>query len=169
MNLMVVKRKLGKRLRQYICNAEEHPGLPGPTPWHGAGHIGHRLFPEDAPYLYDTQLPDVPYAGPSFTWRLWFPDGAWHFPFTVVDGQGEVLLHAIEFIRPLTQEGNVLTYEDMELDLYHTPDGEVIVVDEDEMEDAVKRELMTREESHHLYEECRAIRDAIAAGTYPWP
>ena len=107
MSHMLVKRKLGKKLKLWLCTVALKEAEAGPD-FAGNAWIGRKQFAPEDEYMYDSELPEAPYAGPNFSWAVRCPKDAWHFAFTVLDEKGDMVLRAIEFMAPLQQDGVVL-------------------------------------------------------------
>ncbi|HYN93508.1 MAG TPA: DUF402 domain-containing protein [Pilimelia sp.] len=91
----------------------------------------------------------------------------------------------IDLSRPVTRSGDVWGFVDLELDLWHLPDGDttpgtdprprlsrhgrtVGIADDDELDDVVSREWITPAEAVRTREEARYVADLILDAAHPF-
>ncbi|WP_161780626.1 DUF402 domain-containing protein [Tumebacillus flagellatus] len=100
-----------------------------------------------------------------------------HVPFqghyvlnTVFDEQGEIVQWYIDIMKQhgVTEDG-VPWYDDLYLDLVVLPTGEVYLLDEDELEDALKGGHISQADYDLAWRETRRLQEEIAAGRFPNP
>jgi len=175
--LKVVKQKLngnaGSWLPYHLDDDEVGSWLFHPE---GTSYTGRRAdgreatcfsgVPEDpgCPVLYF-----VPHQGGWVAaWR--------HTPWTGI---------TVDLSRPVTRSGDVWSFVDLELDLWHLPDDNtppgtdphprlsrsgrtVGIADDDELDDAVSHEWITPAEAARTRDEARYVADLILDGVYPF-
>ncbi|MCY1143801.1 DUF402 domain-containing protein [Actinoplanes sp. Pm04-4] len=79
----------------------------------------------------------------------------------------------VDLSRPVTRSGDVWGYVDLELDLWHRPDDPrhdrtVGVADDDELEDAVRRNWITPAEATRTRDEVQRVAGSILDGVQPF-
>ncbi|MBL7255868.1 hypothetical protein [Paractinoplanes lichenicola] len=88
----------------------------------------------------------------------------------------------VDLSRPMTRSGDVWSFVDLELDLWHRPDDDdtdpgprfsrhgrtVGIADDDELDDAVHREWITAGEAAQTRNEARYVADLILDGIRPF-
>ncbi|MBL0387154.1 DUF402 domain-containing protein [Tumebacillus sp. ITR2] len=100
-----------------------------------------------------------------------------HLPFdghyvlnTVFNEDGQIVQWYIDIMKQhgLTDDG-VPWYDDLYLDLVVLPTGEVFLLDEDELDEALRDGVITQEDYDLAWRETRRLQAEIAAGTFPNP
>lgn len=118
----------------------------------------------------------VPLVGPrsglrladaGFAWMAYFPDGAHHTVTTMFDAAGEVIQWYVDICREHgLDETGVPWFDDLYLDLVVYPDGRVVLLDADELDDALAHCAITQAEHDLAWREARRLLAAIEAGQF---
>jgi predicted RNA-binding protein associated with RNAse of E/G family len=109
-------------------------------------------------------------ADAGFTWLQQFPDGARHAVTTAFDAQGTPVQWYIDIVRAHGLDARGIPwYDDLYLDIILQPWGEVIVVDQDELDEARGAGLVSEEDYHLAWREVHALLGGIASGAFALP
>jgi predicted RNA-binding protein associated with RNAse of E/G family len=104
-------------------------------------------------------------ADDGYVWRQYFPHGCNYAVTKMLDAQGKVVQWYIDICKQHGRDENgVLWYDDLYLDIVVFPDGEVHLLDQEELDEALEKGWITREE--HMLSERTAARllEEIALG-----
>jgi predicted RNA-binding protein associated with RNAse of E/G family len=71
---------------------------------------------------------------PGFTWALFLHPGQWHVLTAVYDTAGGLVAHYIDLCTPPEEQGGILTFVDLKLDLLVMPDGDARWLDREDYE-----------------------------------
>lgn len=120
----------------------------------------------DGEYLY-WNLPNagkVAVAGKGMSWLQLIPDGkqrlitAKYLPDNKVSVWYVDVIEGIEYA-----DDGVVVYEDKYLDVYFTPQGDVVVDDKDELDEAYHSGELTKEQYDSAILECNSIIDELCS------
>lgn len=104
----------------------------------------------------------------GFQWMDHLPEQGQYVLNTVFDERGQAVQWYIDIIKQhgVTEEG-VSWYDDLYLDLVVLPTGEVFLLDEDELEEALQAGVITQQDYDLAWQETRRLQAEIQAGTFP--
>jgi predicted RNA-binding protein associated with RNAse of E/G family len=108
------------------------------------------------------------FADSGYAWLTHFPDGAHHAVTTMFDAAGRLLQWYVDVCREhgLGPDG-VPWWDDLYLDVVLRPTGEVLLLDEDELELALAHELVTPAEYALAWGEARRLLAAADGALNP--
>ena len=107
-------------------------------------------------------------ADAGYLWLQLFPDAVPHTLTAMVDERGEIVQWYVDICRAhgLDEDGG-LWYEDMYLDVVLLPDGDLEIIDGEELDAALEQGEVTADEYAAAWREVIRVRAAIEAGDYP--
>jgi predicted RNA-binding protein associated with RNAse of E/G family len=109
-------------------------------------------------------------ADAGFSWLQQFPDGARHAVTTAFDAQGTPVQWYVDIVRAHGLDARGIPwYDDLYLDVILQPWGEVIVVDADELDEALGAGLVSLDEYHLAWREVHHLLGGIATGAFTLP
>jgi uncharacterized protein len=100
-------------------------------------------------------------ADNGYMWLQQFPLEKNHSVTTMFDADGNVVQWYIDICLENGVENGVPWMDDLYLDVVVIPSGEVIILDEDELEDALTRGLISKNEYDLAWDEVRKITKQI--------
>ena len=103
--------------------------------------------------------------GSSVVWFT-FP-GAWHDIGRFHRADGTFTGFYANVLTPVEMEEGAWHTTDLFLDVWLPPDGPPRILDEDELDEAVGREMVEREVAERAREEARRLREAAEQGRWP--
>jgi predicted RNA-binding protein associated with RNAse of E/G family len=107
-------------------------------------------------------------ADAGYSWLTHFPTGRNYTVTTVFDAEGEVVEWYIDVCAATgVDERGVPWFDDLYLDVVVLPGGEIFLLDEDELEDALRQGAITREQYDLAWTEARRLIAAVEAGELP--
>jgi uncharacterized protein len=103
----------------------------------------------------------------GFTWLQQFPVGAYHAVTTIFDNEGSIVEWYIDICKQhgITPEG-IPWYDDLYLDLGVFPSGQINVLDADELDDVLRREIISRADYELAWRETERLLQEIQQGTF---
>ncbi|MFQ5678988.1 MAG: DUF402 domain-containing protein [Gemmatimonadota bacterium] len=130
--------------------------------------------------LHPAGGPPLPMGGvgelPGGASLLWFTFPGRELEIAALyDAGGRFLGHYVNFIRPPRASGPVWRLEDLVLDVWLPADGEPVVLDVEEWEEARAAGWIDAEEAERVQESCHVVLREAANGTWPpkavrrWP
>ncbi|RCX23504.1 hypothetical protein DFP94_1011103 [Fontibacillus phaseoli] len=108
-------------------------------------------------------------ADKGYTWLQYYPKGA-HFVVTAMfDDQGDIVEWYIDVCKTqgVTDQG-VPWFDDLYLDIVVLKNGEVFLLDEDELDDALSRGLITVRDYDMATETAREVLHCIREHQFPY-
>ena len=107
-------------------------------------------------------------AGNGYTWIIFLQENK-HYAITLMlDGRNQIIEWYIDICRPyLADQNGRLYYDDWYLDIVLFPDGQIDLLDEDELEEAHNTGAISAEDYRHAYLVRDQVLDAIRTGTFP--
>ena len=97
-----------------------------------------------------------------------FPDGEHYALLTAFDERGEPIQWYIDIVgRTGVDERGVPWYEDLYLDIVISLEGETLLLDVDELDEALRRGEVTRSQYDFAWREASALLDALEADLFP--
>jgi len=104
----------------------------------------------------------------GYTWLRHFPDGARYALLTAFNERGELVQWYIDVIgRMGVDERGVPWYEDLYLDIVISPDGETLLLDVDELDEALRLGEVTQSQYNFAWREASTLLDALEADMLP--
>jgi len=106
-------------------------------------------------------------ADAGYEWLQHFPKGAHYVMTTMYDDKGQVVQWYIDIckVQGLTDRG-VPWFDDLYLDVVILPGGQLYLLDEEELEDAYKRGLISKEDFDMAWAEATKIMDLYKQGNF---
>lgn len=106
---------------------------------------------------------DVCIVNDGYLWLMHFPTSGNYAVTTTIDNKGNIVQWYIDIIRStgLTEAG-IPYIEDLYLDIVYLPDGNMYVLDHDELEDAYANEVITETEYFTAKETVAQLTQLIA-------
>ncbi|GIO83177.1 hypothetical protein J25TS5_01090 [Paenibacillus faecis] len=108
-------------------------------------------------------------ADKGYTWLQYYPKGAHYVVTAMFDDQGEIVEWYIDVckIQGVTDQG-VPWFDDLYLDIVVLKNGEVFLLDEDELDDALTRGYITVRDYDMAMETAREVLHAIREHRFPY-
>ena len=104
----------------------------------------------------------------GYTWLQHFPDGAHYALLTAFDERGELVQWYIDVIGQMgVDERGVPWYEDLYLDIVISPEGETLLLDVDELDEALRLGEVTQSQYDFAWHEASTLLDALEADMFP--
>lgn len=100
-------------------------------------------------------------ADAGYEWLQHFPKGAHYVMTTMYDDKGRVVQYYIDIckVQGVTDRG-VPWFDDLYLDVVILPSGKLYLLDAEELEDALKRGLITKEDFDMAWDVANKLMDA---------
>lgn len=107
-------------------------------------------------------------ADAGYEWLQHFPKGAHYIMTSMYNNQGQVVQWYIDIckVQGVTDRG-VPWFDDLYLDVVILPSGELYLLDEEELDDALQRGLITREDYDLAWSEANRIMELYRSGSFP--
>ncbi|MFD2446461.1 DUF402 domain-containing protein [Bacillus sp. CGMCC 1.16607] len=102
----------------------------------------------------------------GYIWLQHFPTNQHFSVTTMFDTEGEIVQWYIDICNEIGLANNVPYLDDLFLDIVFLPNGEVIVMDEDELEEALSEGIINRSLFDLAWEEANQIRESISQGQF---
>lgn len=107
-------------------------------------------------------------ADRGYDWLQHFPDGAHYALLAAFDEQGELVQWYIDIVgRMGVDERGVPWYEDLYLDIVISPEGETLLLDMDELDEALRLGEVTQSLYDFAWREASTLLDALEADLFP--
>lgn len=104
----------------------------------------------------------------GYTWMQHFPDGARYVLLSAFDEQGELVQWYIDVIgRMGLDEQGVPWWEDLYLDIVVSPEGKTLLLDVDELDEALRRGVVTQSEYDSAWREASTLLSALEEDLFP--
>lgn len=104
----------------------------------------------------------------GYSWLQHFPDGAHYALLAAFDERGELVQWYIDIAgRVGVDERGVPWYEDLYLDIVITPQGETLLLDVEELDEALRLGEVTQSQYDFAWREASALLDALEADMFP--
>lgn len=111
---------------------------------------------------------DVCLADNGYLWLQHFPRNSQYTITTIIDAQGELVRWYIDICkRHYLDEHGVYWYVDLYLDLDVSPEGEVTLMDVDELDEALRHGLVTALEYELAWREASTLMTALEEDALP--
>jgi len=106
-------------------------------------------------------------ADAGYVWVQQFPSDAHHAVTSMFDATGQLVQTYIDICLRTGVEDGRIYWEDLFLDLIALPSGEVLLVDEDELEAARDQGEITQAEYALAWVEVKQLQKQLQNGTFP--
>ncbi|MFC7687403.1 DUF402 domain-containing protein [Ureibacillus sp. GCM10028918] len=97
----------------------------------------------------------------GYSWLQHFPIGKNHSVTTMFDAEGEVVQWYIDICHEIGIENNIPWMDDLYLDIVVFPTGEIIILDEDELDEALANGVIHKSMYDLAYKEARKVMGLI--------
>lgn len=133
------------------------------------GHITLLCIDEvRAPLWRKYQGRDVCLADKGYMWQQQLPQGAHYAITTIFDARGDLVRYYIDICKGyVLDEQSTLWYDDLYLDLDVSPDGEITLLDVDELDAALLNGSITSLEYELAWREANSLMTAIEEDMFP--
>jgi hypothetical protein len=102
----------------------------------------------------------------GYVWMQYFPNGVGYAVTTVINREGELVHHYIDIHSgTLFTPQQVPYFYDLFLDLVVLPSGERVILDEDELRQALQEQVVTKGQFNLAYQILEELLHALAKGT----
>ncbi|SET50507.1 hypothetical protein SAMN05216389_11321 [Oceanobacillus limi] len=102
----------------------------------------------------------------GYSWLQHFPEEKYYSITTAFDEEGEIVQWYIDIIRESGIEDDRLWFDDLYLDIVVLPTGEVILLDEEELEEAYKKGVINDRLYQLAWREARSLMKIIKEGNF---
>lgn len=104
----------------------------------------------------------------GYDWVQHFPDGVRHVLLSAFDEHGELVQWYIDVIgRMGLDERGVPWWEDLYLDIVVSPEGETLLLDVDELDEALRQGVVTPGEYDSAWREASTLLTALEVDLFP--
>lgn len=104
----------------------------------------------------------------GYDWMQHFPDGAHHILLSAFDEQGELVQWYIDVVKRTGLDRNgVPWWEDLYLDIVVSPEGETLLLDVDELDEAWRQGVVTHREYDYAWREASTLLTVLEADQFP--
>lgn len=104
----------------------------------------------------------------GYTWLQHFPQDAYHSMTTMFDAQGNIVQHYLDVcLHNGIDADGVPWFEDLFLDVIVMPSGESMVMDEEELDEALQNGVISQVLYDLAWRETRQLLDQIERDTFP--
>jgi predicted RNA-binding protein associated with RNAse of E/G family len=121
-----------------------------------------------APLMRNYQGQDICLADNGYTWQQLFPQDTHHAVTTIFDAQGKLIRFYIDICKGYSIDvQGALWYDDLYLDLDVAPDGEITLLDVDELDAALRNGEVTSLEYELAWREANSLMTVIEEDRFP--
>jgi predicted RNA-binding protein associated with RNAse of E/G family len=107
-------------------------------------------------------------ADQGYDWLQHFPDGTHHVLLAAFDGQGELVQWYIDIIGASgIDERGIPWYDDLYLDIVIAPSGDILLLDGDELDEALRLGQVTPEMYDLAWREASRLMSILEADLFP--
>ncbi|HXR66138.1 MAG TPA: DUF402 domain-containing protein [Ktedonobacteraceae bacterium] len=104
----------------------------------------------------------------GYDWVQHFPDGSPYVLLAAFDARGELVQWYIDVVGGTgVDEHGVPWYDDLYLDIVVSPMGETLLLDVDELDEALRLDKVTRTQYDFAWRQASVLLDAIEADLFP--
>lgn len=107
------------------------------------------------------QQDDTIIALPGYVWRTRWEVGKPYIINKYLNDKGELVGIYCDISRPVEKTRDGFAFDDLYLDVWQIPGSEPVILDEDELEDAVKAGYISSEEADTAREEAGRIKELL--------
>ena len=97
----------------------------------------------------------------GYMWLQQFPSGENHMVTTTFDDKGNIVQWYIDICHPYEIKSGIPTIDDLFLDIVVLPSGEVFLMDEDELKEALASGVIIQEQYELAWSEARRLMKLI--------
>ncbi|HEU5139524.1 MAG TPA: DUF402 domain-containing protein, partial [Bacillales bacterium] len=132
------------------------------------GHVSFLYLKEvSEPVWVENNQEYLCVADSNYLWVQHFPEGACHTQTAMFDAAGDAVQWYIDICKPYgIAEDGVPWFEDLYLDIVMNPDGDFQLLDADELEDALNRAEISREDYDLAWAEANQLVREIREGSF---
>lgn len=104
----------------------------------------------------------------GYTWLMHFPEGLSYSTTTTFNREGKIVqwYFDIVYAHGVTDKG-IPYIEDLYLDVVYLPDGRLYILDEDELEEALRNDQINRNDYDNAYKTLNEIVETLTTNTNP--
>lgn len=126
--------------------------------------IGTELWgPVDAPWVESGTV----IARQGYIWRTKWQVGRNYVITKFYDTSRNLVGVYCDICRPVERERHGFAFDDMYLDVWHTPGQTPVILDVDELKEAVKLHYVAESEARYMYGVAKGLTERIASGEEP--
>lgn len=160
-----MKRRYGNRPdwrrvteRRYAQMKRQEPGF--------SGHVTMlELTKVREPLITLRGKTQVRVADNGYVWMQHFPAGGHHSLTTMRNEKHEVVQYYFDIVKTISVTRQGMPYcDDLYLDVVLLPDGQLFLLDEDELAEAMERKLIDQNDVDLAYREARMVLRSIEEG-----
>ncbi|MGM8215330.1 DUF402 domain-containing protein [Bacillaceae bacterium W0354] len=137
---------------------------------HDKDFIGHitllNIRKVSEPLFVKYQEKKVCIVDDSYSWLQQFPIGKNHSVTTMFDAKGEVVQWYIDICYEIGTKNNIPWMDDLFLDIVVLPTGEIMLLDEDELEEALSKGVIEKSLYDLAWKEAKEIIDLVSDGRF---
>lgn len=137
---------------------------------HDKDFIGHitllNIRKVSEPLFVKYQGKNVCIVNDSYSWLQQFPIGKNHSVTTMFDAKGEVVQWYIDICHEIGTENNIPWMDDLFLDIVVLPTGEIMLLDEDELEEALSKGVIEKSLYDLAWKEAKEIINLVNDGRF---
>jgi predicted RNA-binding protein associated with RNAse of E/G family len=104
-------------------------------------------------------------AEPGYSWVTLWETGKPYIITKFLNAEGELVGVYCDVSRPVERVGDAFTFDDMYLDVWMVPGQEPVILDEDELQEAVQAGYITHAEAKQAMKTALALRNALKLGS----
>lgn len=104
-------------------------------------------------------------AEPGYTWVTLWETGKPYIITKFLNAEGELVGVYCDVSRPVKRVGDEFTFDDMYLDVWMVPGQEPVILDEDELEEALQAGYITQLEAEQAIEVAATLKDELKKGS----
>ncbi|WP_316571733.1 DUF402 domain-containing protein [Neobacillus sp. YIM B06451] len=120
-----------------------------------------------APLIVDYETGRVCIVDNGYFWLQQFPEEKNHAATTMFNSSGEVVQWYIDICLQNAAENGVPFYDDLYLDLIVFPSGEVILKDADELDEALAKGFINKDQYDLAWTEAENLKSLLSKGEFP--
>lgn len=133
-----------------------------------SGHV--TLFAIDEvrePLFMSCRNKSVCVADAGYSWLQHFPKNSHYTLTSMYNPSGQIVQHYIDIVKDhgVTSEG-IPWFDDLYLDVVHLPTGELEIIDGDELDEALKQDVITKADHDLAWREANQLKALIETGAF---
>ncbi len=106
-------------------------------------------------------------AAKGYSWLQHFPKGQYYTLTTMMDEKGEIIQWYIDICHEIGMEEDIPWMDDLYLDIVKLPAGNIYLLDEEELEDALKSSIITEEMYNLAKRQAGELMGMIRSNNFP--
>ncbi|HET8841483.1 MAG TPA: DUF402 domain-containing protein [Ktedonobacteraceae bacterium] len=104
----------------------------------------------------------------GYTWLQHFPDGAHYVLLAAFDTRGDLVQWYIDIVGSISvDERGIPCYHDLYLDIVISPEGEALLLDVDELDEALRKKEVSQDEYNFAWREASTLLTALEEDMFP--